>query len=1418
MEIVNVSRTVSQDFQKISKKDRDLVSANNINTVFGLSPDDKIELYIYDSDGNLLLSDYDATDYYPQLVNPTNSGFSTLTLDPETDVKNRGFNRGNLSIQYNFYRNLFSSNVNFPYWIKEISTSRREIKLASQNLSDASIDRGFATYQAYITSKNYYPVFYLNFGNNVTIIANNAALSREGDGSYLLIKLYEPLPSEFDVKTQLWIIDKIADSVSFNIDIKLDVETTQNVNTLRGPNYAVNVNLKTGQTTPYYSYNSLIVSPVSSSYQKMRSFYQDKAIELNIDYSDFSNFIHFSSATQRVNNFVYKLQQIESASANINASLALISGGSIVSSSISAEQKFINGVIENFDIYEYFLYFESSSWAWPKSNSTQPYELYSVTSSKVISFLGSENLVPNATTASLLFSASYYDSTNKDILHQSIPQYVIDDPSNQPFITFLDMIGQHFDNIWVYYKDVSNRYDATNNPKTGISLDLVSDALRGLGMQLYTNTNVSDNLYYTMFGINPDGSLLPPTGSEWITNYVTSSIATLPAEQLQDEVYKRLYHNLPYLLKTKGTARGIKTLIQSYGIPDSMLKVREFGGNPYNESNGVIDMDSSEYKIFIDTGSLTPSPTFIMSEVLEYIQSEDSNPFITDFPIDPGTVTGSLTISSSLLSPYTTLQYYVGNRRLNSANLEIGFSPSDTINAEISASQGTFIIDQLIGSPGYRYSSSYEPLVSASNAYFSSYTQPNSVWEYIRLLKFYNNSLFKIIKDFVPIRANASTGIIVKSHLYERNKYARHEPSMSVEIYSQSIDMISISGSDGGSIIGDTDYIGHVMTVSGSVYYVKTQDIEKYTGELSGSYLVVTTGKPFPQTEISQRPAPFVYNEVFVSESGTDYIIGERTGVPPSPDPENAFILTENQIGNPYYVTQLNAVFQNVTASVKSQILLDLDYSGNQQKPINYSAITYSLSRSIFDNYNTYTNPNNPYAQVQDYNYNLQRSILPRYSGSRTISSTYNDYTIGDKSYGKTAAIDKIKYQYAYLVNIYSSSFQLPNRAKAQIKYIIDDNQNVINLSKTNSNIFAVQNIFKAGEWADVSLFDYDPDNPYIVKLNNDQQDFTIWESGYVYSPILFNVNGKSTINFSRAIPSSSEEITTIPGSDQTINSTDIDYWTVGSGQAKVTRNPGGVYIEAYFTTASNATKTTTLAFTVTNNTYAANPTYQTFTAFTPSGANKYTASYTLSPITNNWQTGDSLTVTINQRTYRTPDVSFTSSVYYVSASDNTPYLDAVSLRQVVLSTTQSLLYGNIVQIQDPSLQFESQMDTPVFPLDINKMDMLRLYNTASQFSGSVSEYRVVSVVLTTYSSSFRIGLNLDRDIQGTDTDLKTIPSRISKYMLLKRIPDETVVNFNYDLPQPINSDGTLFPQYTGKGIKENSGNVIKALKQQNLI
>jgi len=970
-EIVNIVYTgEGVESQNYSEKDNSLITNSFIYTKFG-DPNDVIEYFIYDTTDTLLDRIYNASNYIPSpSVNPVSGLYSSITLDPKKDLEANGYDRGTLNIQYNFLRNLFNSTYGRFYWIKEVSISRTELKLASQNLSNIEILDGFNQYQAYIAGLNYYPDFYLNFGDNQHIIATNVAYTEDDDGAYLLIKLYEPLPSNFDEKDQLWLVEKIAESARYNIDIQIESVVTTQEFALRGPNYNVKRNEKVGETTPYYSYSSLITTPISSSFQKMMSYYQDRAVAINVDYSDFSNFIHFSSATSRINNFVSKLSDIERYNAQISQQLSLVGSSTspAISSSVVNLRKSIESITTNFDNYEYYLYYSSGSTAWPKSNSTQPYSLYSVTSSQAINWLGSETTLPTSTGLSILYSASFYDATNKDLLTNVVPQFISDDTNNEPYITFVNMIGQHFDNIWIYYKDVTNRFDATNNPTTGISPDIVADALINLGTTLYTNTNLSNNLYYSLFGINEDGSLLPPTGSEKISTYVTSSLTTLPEANIKKEIYKRIYHNIPYLYKTKGTRASIEAIVNIFGIPKSILTINEFGGYDRYTTDGIDEIFNTKV-----TGS-----------------------------------TSVLEISASVLNPYTTLQYYSDDTRLNSKNLEFGFSPSDALNSTITSSLGYFNIDQFIGNPNDQYNNTYPALDKTKNNFFNNYNFYHNIYEYIRLLKYYDNSIFKMVQDYVPARSNLSTGLIVKSHILERNKYERYEPEVEItNNYSESIELLTVSGTDPDEIPWSTanttfsQFIDQPLSnnTGSDVNYIPVKinndySWEKYTGEFGGSTLDIVTGD-FSQIEASSMTNPGPHsgpitgcnNFVFILPSGSAYtgsytncnsVVQQiDTGILATNTTFNIcstnstisiyditlgiFLIPKTSIGLctssieiPTVFYNDGATYNNVNKSVTSTRFIDAEYSYGIDIPVNMSSIVSESSCQNCNRLNCY--------------------------------------------------------------------------------------------------------------------------------------------------------------------------------------------------------------------------------------------------------------------------------------------------------------------------------------------------------------------------------------------------------------------------------------------------------------------------------
>ena len=105
--------------------------------------------------------------------------------------------------------------------------------------------------------------------------------------------------------------------------------------------------------------------------------------------------------------------------------------------------------------------------------------------------------------------------------------------------------------------------------------------------------------------------------------------------------------------------------------------------------------------------------------------------------------------------------------------LEVAFSPQNEINDDIVSQLGYFNIGDYIGDPRQRSSSLeyYPELNNLSEDYFEKYIKNYDLVDFVRLIKFFDNSLFKMIKDFVPARTSLASGIVIKQHLLERNKY-----------------------------------------------------------------------------------------------------------------------------------------------------------------------------------------------------------------------------------------------------------------------------------------------------------------------------------------------------------------------------------------------------------------------------------------------------------------------------------------------------------------------------------------------------------------------------------------------------------------------------------------------------------------------
>jgi hypothetical protein len=608
-----VTQIDAQDFifQTYEGNDISLVSSTEIDTT--LTSGSYIELFVYDNNQNILFEDYNFSQY--TILNNgqssgTNNSVSQIEIDPEKILIDNGFDQGEYITYFNFFNKQIGSELQQLY-ISEISSDRTELRLDSTSLTDVDLVEQTNNFVQQRENSPYFVDFYLNFGENLLTLANNVQLdTTDPTNVSILIKLYEPLPEQFDLNSLLWVVTSLDSSLAYQVafeDIPIIITDTINV---KGPNFNLDLKDQINNSTIALDYTSLTTTTLTSSFNQLSSLLEEKEIDINIDYTEFSNFTHFSSVQTRLENFYYKVSLLE----DYSSSIAILNNttNNNPSASIAIYEAYINNIITNFDGYEYYLYYSSGSLAWPKSTSQPPYQLYPTGSTQVLNWFGSVDET-SPFFGGIILSASIYDDLNKDYLYYVIPEYLRDDPNNNQYKLFVDMVGQFYDNIWVYYKDVTEKYNADNRLENGVSKDIVADAIRDFGIKIYQNNFSLQDLYTAFIGLTPEGGLFPfpnitgslptPSGFEYIDTLISASNDYMPLDDVNKSLYKRIYHNLPYLLKSKGTLPGLRTLITSYGIPDTVLRIKEYGGKDKVNVNDWDYWQNTFNYAFYTTGS-----------------------------------------------------------------------------------------------------------------------------------------------------------------------------------------------------------------------------------------------------------------------------------------------------------------------------------------------------------------------------------------------------------------------------------------------------------------------------------------------------------------------------------------------------------------------------------------------------------------------------------------------------------------------------------------------------------------------------------------------------------------------------------------------------------------------------------------------
>jgi hypothetical protein len=507
-----------------------------------------------------------------------------------------------------------------------------------------------------------------NFGNNEQILISswendNWSLSKKSTDNLgnefvkdvdkvesVILKLYSPLNPEITNNSTFWITKLMSNPLIETVI--LTEQSELKCPPLKGPNFSIDVDFTIGQSTNYESLDNLILEASVSSSSNLVSTYLSSSLintePLNIEYTDgteylWDNFVHFSSAKERVDNFVYKVQLVETYEKLYTSASTNNSYNQSVAASNERERQLIkkNQIINNFDGFEKFLY-TSSSMSWPYNGTTR---------------LDSSTNTVKTWYANIIDLSEGFDIENPNFVQNNIPQYIVNNGDNESLLLFFAMVGQHFDNIYYHTKAIEKSRGLGYKSKDGISDKLLFEALKSFGWDA-NNLAADAQLWKYVFGQDSEGN----------------STETNPAKQRTYEVWRRIINNLPYLLKHKGTKRGIHALMSCYGIPSSNLTILEFGGpevtSDVTKSKLILNNITTAVK-FNDGASITTD----WKDTDKNVKPKTVEMFIKPAYSSNWTIletdNWSVTVSGSVDSKYGVLTFSGSNDTLSTTTLPL---------------------------------------------------------------------------------------------------------------------------------------------------------------------------------------------------------------------------------------------------------------------------------------------------------------------------------------------------------------------------------------------------------------------------------------------------------------------------------------------------------------------------------------------------------------------------------------------------------------------------------------------------------------------------------------------------------------------------------------------------------------------------
>jgi len=197
-----------------------------------------------------------------------------------------------------------------------------------------------------------------------------------------------------------------------------------------------------------------------------------------------------------------------------------------------------------------------------------------------------------------------------------------------------------------------------------------------------------------------------------------------------------------------------------------------------------------------------------------------------------------------------------------------------------------------------------------------------------------------------------------------------------------------------------------------------------------------------------------------------------------------ALTLFEPYLTSPFYGTDCDVLYGNVNITETSTLYMDIDYSDNAIQAVNQDQLIAGTATK---------------AQLQDFNYYSNRSILPRYKGSKNTSDEYNE---------ENGAIDVTQAYFAYFNYVGGTSPEwgngLEDRSGVSLRFLIDKQGSIIKPINDSQgiNLGIVRNNFTETKNATLA---FDDTQAVSTAFSNLVGTHTIFKSGKTIAPICYS-------------------------------------------------------------------------------------------------------------------------------------------------------------------------------------------------------------------------------------------------------------------------------------------------------------------------